>query len=102
MKALGTTRFSPGVEATAYFCAVALVDDLCQERACTVELDVIPLVAHLELRVHAFTRPSAELTGLVRDRAEAAGGTVELGPPVSVRIPTGGAAVAPAVSMESW
>lgn len=78
------------VEATIYFCAVALVADGRLDEPTRVEVGMTPGGGQLELRIVTSTSPSAETAALVRDRAEAAGGTAQLErQPMEIIIPTG-------------
>jgi signal transduction histidine kinase len=84
---VGDTRFAPAIEASVYFCAVAVLRDVGGAGTCRLELGLDASAGQLLLLAHSPTPPSPEVTALARDRAEAAGGSLELGPPVTVHFP---------------
>jgi signal transduction histidine kinase len=81
-------RHQLSIEAAVYFCAVALLSDADPDEQCRVELTVSRGGDRLELGVLAQPSPSSDTAALVRDRAEAAGGTADLDQsPMFVAVP---------------
>jgi hypothetical protein len=86
-------RCQLSVEATVYFCAVALLADARPDEPTNISVTVTADGEQLELRVRTQTPPSAETAALICDRAEAAGGTAHLErEPMEIIVPTGAGA----------
>jgi hypothetical protein len=75
-------RPHPAIETTAYFCCVGLVEDMAGPERAIVDLGQD--ASCLRLAVAGTRAPTADTEQLVRDRADAFGGTVSttVDPPV--------------------
>jgi hypothetical protein len=73
-------RLTPVVEATAYFCCVAMVEDLVRHGPAEVELTRRGAALDVTVRSALATPclPTPDTEQLVRDRVDAVGGGVEV------------------------
>ena len=86
--AAATSRHQPVIEASVYFCAVALISEIDPHDAFRVALTSSSTEPWLTLRLHGGRSPSPDTLMLVRDRAEAVDATVDFDrPPITIAFP---------------